>query len=324
MLLLQMKKIISIEAYTLASSLLEEIYTRGSSTLTIARKGRIIGKLVGAKTFVEFLDNELNGYSNPNNLPAYRIISGLKTYAYDSTISTFYYNQNKQKLLSKTFISYPLSDSISRIESFLAQNGVFFRGVVIATPLGVDVYEKTTVDEIALRQLLDGIQEKIAKQLEDIVYSYIKKNPPNPRKEQVVDLVGILQRFNDFRKYEKDSINNESDVRKELYKMLKPSFPDLVDEEYLQRFGIKNPKVDFAIPSKKVLLENKFVEDKRYLPKIQDEIIADIPSYLDKNEKQYDGLIIFIYSKVNIPHDFIENLKRQKKIVDVIVAYSVS
>lgn len=71
----------------------------------------------------------------------------------------------------------------------------------------------------------------------------------------------------------------------------------------------------------KVLIEVKFINEKTNPKEIQEEIMADIEGYLNKNE-EYESIIVFIYDKANKikdPEPFIEDLKRLTYIKEIIL-----
>ncbi len=318
-----MKKGQNLELYRSAKELHELILARSTTTQTILRKARLVATISGDKDFIKWIDNELNGDSGPP-VPGYRIVNSLESLHEDGHIPYYYTEAHKKELSSTKFVPYKLSESVSKLESILAQGGVNFRGATFDTVDGIEIYKLYKVDTIAISEVLDKIQDLVAKKIERIIAGYLK-NPasPTPSSSKNVDLIDVLRRFNDYRKYSKDEINDEDAVRANTYLILKAIFPDMVGEEYLKRFGIKNPKVDFAIPSIKTFVENKYVGATKELPKVQEEILADIPSYLTHYKDQYDGIVVFIYSKVHISSDFIDNLKQQKGIIDVIPAYAL-
>ncbi len=313
---------VDVEVYTRAVELLQEIYTRQSSTLTILRRARLVAKMVEIEEVVEWIDKEISGYSSNDQLPPYRIVEAVLSYTYSRSLPTDYYTANKGKLTSSTFEAYNLYMGVPKIESCLAEGSAVFIGNQIASPGGVAVYETHTISKKNLSELLDRIQEKTTKELETIVATSLKKQPLNTLPTNQIDIKDTLRRFNDYKKYDKDPIKDEDGVRADVYKILKPMYPDLVDEEYLSRFGVKNPKPDFAIPSIKIFIENKFVPSKKELPRIQEEILADIPSYLKNNKDKFDGILVFVYSRDHVPTDFIKAIKDQEGIIDVIVAYA--
>jgi hypothetical protein len=91
-----------------------------------------------------------------------------------------------------------------------------------------------------------------------------------------------------------DLIRNEADVQRIVWSILRPTFPDLVDEDYLPKFGAKNYKPDFGIPSLRLLIEAKYVGPSKTIGEIQDELQADIIGYRESGS-EYAAILFFIY-----------------------------
>ena len=89
-------------------------------------------------------------------------------------------------------------------------------------------------------------------------------------------------------------IRNEADVQRIVWTMLRPTFPDLVDEDYLPKFGAKNYRADFGIPSLRLLIEAKYVSASKTVAEIQDEVQADIIGYRESTS-EYTAILFFVY-----------------------------
>ncbi len=117
-------------------------------------------------------------------------------------------------------------------------------------------------------------------------------------------------------------INNEKDVQRIIWTILRTTFQDLVDEESLPRFGVKNYQPDFAIPTLRVLIEVKYVGDAKTLGDLQDELLADVVGYLQAARQSYDRVVLFIYDttgRVAADTNLSKDLMRDKHVEDVIV-----
>ena len=131
----------------------------------------------------------------------------------------------------------------------------------------------------------------------------------------------ILARFRPCCNYIRTPIDTEENVQDIIWIMLRSNFTKVEREETLRKFGLKSYRPDFGIPDLKILIEVKFINDKTNPKTIQEEILADVEGYLNKNE-EYTSLIVFIYDKANKirdPEPFISDLKRLKYISDVII-----
>ena len=89
-------------------------------------------------------------------------------------------------------------------------------------------------------------------------------------------------------------IRSEADVQRIIWTSLRPTFPDLVDEDYLPKFGAKNYKPDFGIPSLRLLIEAKYVGGSKTVAEIQDELQADIIGYRE-SPSEYAAILFFVY-----------------------------
>ncbi|MEZ5980947.1 MAG: hypothetical protein R3C54_01405 [Parvularculaceae bacterium] len=67
-----------------------------------------------------------------------------------------------------------------------------------------------------------------------------------------------------------------------LWTILRPVFPDLVDEEHLPKVGHKSPRYDLGVPSLQTIIEVKFMRRRGQAEcsKIIEEVAADRSLYL--------------------------------------------
>ncbi len=118
-----------------------------------------------------------------------------------------------------------------------------------------------------------------------------------------------------------DLIRSEADVQRIVWSILRPTFPDLVDEDYLPQFGAKNYKPDFGIPSLRLLIEAKYVSASKAIGELQDELQADIVGYRESTS-EYDAILFFIYDtrgEVAAHTELHRVIKEQTNVADVIV-----
>ncbi|WP_169543597.1 PD-(D/E)XK nuclease domain-containing protein [Sneathiella aquimaris] len=95
-------------------------------------------------------------------------------------------------------------------------------------------------------------------------------------------------------------IDNEYHVQNLLWAILKPIFPDLVDEEALPKIGHKSTRYDLGIPSLQTIIEVKFMRrsGQAACTKIIDELAADTALYFNKSsETGYKRMIAFIWDE---------------------------
>lgn len=142
----------------------------------------------------------------------------------------------------------------------------------------------------------------------------------------------LLNRFEDsLRRWrwdeasKKDPINwpikNEREVQDIVWLILRSNFEDVIDEEYLPKFGHGASIPDFAIPSLGLLIEVKFVRKKGDFKKVEDEIKVDTVDYLTHNPT-YNKIIVFIYDhscSVQEHSITVRDLKKISGVEDVII-----
>lgn len=116
-------------------------------------------------------------------------------------------------------------------------------------------------------------------------------------------------------------ISGEKHVQDLLWLVLRPCFPDLVDEEYLPKFGFKQSKPDFAIPSLELLIEVKFVSKPAQYKERFEEIGKDVIEYFHASDK-FKRLIVVLYDDVPCPENheqFVTELKKIDKVEGVVI-----
>lgn len=92
-------------------------------------------------------------------------------------------------------------------------------------------------------------------------------------------------------------IENEYHVQSLLWFLLAPIFPDIEDEKHMESIGIKNPRADLCIPSLKLIIEVKFLENGHMTSsrtKLTDSLAQDNTLYLVARDK-FDKIITVIW-----------------------------
>jgi hypothetical protein len=155
----------------------------------------------------------------------------------------------------------------------------------------------------------------------------LKKNPaPLVIEHSITELVRTLRRFRECCQYIKEAPSNEKAVQDIMWIMIRSQFDRVDREETLSKFGVKNYRPDFGIPDLNVLIEAKFIGENTIVPRIQEEILADVPAYLNDSSK-YKSLIVLIYDEAQKLRDsvkFIEDLKSISGIIEVSVVPGIS
>ncbi|MCB9972641.1 MAG: hypothetical protein H6847_14115 [Hyphomonas sp.] len=97
---------------------------------------------------------------------------------------------------------------------------------------------------------------------------------------------------------QKWEIDHEYHVQNLLWTILRPIFPDLVDEETLKKLGHTSPRYDLGIPSLSTIIEVKYLRKRGQsaLKAITDEIAADHSLYL-REGTGFTRMIAFIWDE---------------------------
>ena len=100
-------------------------------------------------------------------------------------------------------------------------------------------------------------------------------------------------------------IDHEYHVQSLLWTVLRPIFPDLVDEESLMKLGHTTPRYDLGIPSLHTIIEVKYMRrnGQAELRKITNEIAADKSLYL-RDGTNYSKMIVFIWDEARQTEEY--------------------
>lgn len=125
--------------------------------------------------------------------------------------------------------------------------------------------------------------------------------------------------------YLERTLQDEKDVQRVLWTVLRSHFTDLVDEEVLGKFGLKHYQDDFGIPSLATIVEVKVIRDKTALKKLQEELMVDAVGYL-ATMTGYRHLVFFIYNMANRTVDsaFVEALESLDPVAAVVIVPGVA
>ncbi|MGK3996582.1 hypothetical protein [Sorangium sp. So ce1024] len=116
-------------------------------------------------------------------------------------------------------------------------------------------------------------------------------------------------------------VDNEYHVQALLWTILAPIFPDLKREEYAAQIGPIQPRVDFGIPSLRLLVEAKFARDRSALKNVVNEIAQDASSYFT-HAGAYDSLLVFVWDNEGHTQDHhlvISGLRQFNRVVDAVI-----
>lgn len=175
--------------------------------------------------------------------------------------------------------------------------------------------------EIALEAGRDGVSAFIQKPINvDEVREIIRRGVTSydqkvrlqvhvPRKDPLQDIEQILESFTTCvgrlidRGHGRQAfeVENEYDVQDLLYVMIKPLFPGLECEEHTLKYAGSEKRVDFVIKEIGVVIEAKYIRDKRQSKTIFEEMKIDIESY--HAHVHCNTLIFFIYNPMLVIQD---------------------
>ena len=120
-------------------------------------------------------------------------------------------------------------------------------------------------------------------------------------------------------------IDKEADIQAFLLAVLYPYFGDqLQDEQYLQGFGLRQGRFDFAITNLGLIVEVKVVRTSSDVNDLEAQIADDLSLYF-KEENPFESMVVYIYDDRDKPepekYPVIQDAlkRRSDRIVDVVV-----
>lgn len=116
-------------------------------------------------------------------------------------------------------------------------------------------------------------------------------------------------------------VDNEYHVQAMLWAMLAPVFPDLKREGYAPQVGPIQPRVDFGIPSLRLLIEAKFARTRAALKETVNEIAQDNSNYFATPDI-YDRLLVFVWDNGAHSEDHAlvrEGMRKYDRVVDAVI-----
>lgn len=137
----------------------------------------------------------------------------------------------------------------------------------------------------------------------------------------IAHLIDVLRRFRQCCQLLDPPPESEDVVQRILWIILRSHFDQIVRHDTLPKFAAKSYIPDFGVPDLRTLLEVKFVGTKTEVARIQEEILADVPGYLN-DATDYDFIVVFVYDEAHKLRDakkFTEDLESVHGIVKVIV-----
>ncbi|HEV2100993.1 MAG TPA: hypothetical protein VGR45_18955 [Stellaceae bacterium] len=120
-------------------------------------------------------------------------------------------------------------------------------------------------------------------------------------------------------------IDKEADIQALLLAVLYPLFSDqLDDEQFLQGFGLRQGRFDFAITSLRLIVEVKVIRVSGDVDSLEAQIADDLSLYF-KPSNPFESMIVYVYDDRDVPEpekyptirDAIK--RRSGRIVDVVI-----
>jgi hypothetical protein len=120
-------------------------------------------------------------------------------------------------------------------------------------------------------------------------------------------------------------IDKEADIQALLLAVLYPYFgSQLQDEQYLQGFGLRQGRYDFAITTLRLIVELKFLRRSADIDDLEAQIADDLSLYF-KESNPFDSMIVYVYDDRDVrePEKYPairDALKRRTdRIIDVVI-----
>lgn len=158
------------------------------------------------------------------------------------------------------------------------------------------------------------------------LYKYNPNLEDRKEKEAIIrKCIKILENFNSLQIRSVKTIDDEKELQRFIFPILKSHFDELDDEFHLPKFGSIEYVPDFGIQKAELLIEAKYLRKKQDFKKIQKEVIDDAVGYL-KASGQYKYLIVFIYNSKNFPYSekYKKDIKKIKGIKEIIIVPGVT
>lgn len=97
-------------------------------------------------------------------------------------------------------------------------------------------------------------------------------------------------------------IENEYDLQNLMWVVLKPIFPEMIDEDPLQKHMGKSSRVDFYIPEINTYIELKYIETESQAKGIPKQLDNDVTWYSNSSDAKI--LIFYVLKAHNVTYDF--------------------
>lgn len=159
----------NMNAQEVAEKIFHDIQGRSTSTTTILRDTKALGKLLNISDF-DWVMNELNGYDvNSAEIPPYRITSGIEQKSWTGTIPPLLLSGQTDFLYKDEWAKWIVFNPVSELEDLVATGITTDTGKVLKTlSSGYQtkvIYQKIFLQPREIKKILDLIQEKVHSQI---------------------------------------------------------------------------------------------------------------------------------------------------------------
>jgi len=166
------------------------------------------------------------------------------------------------------------------------------------------------------------------------IYKYDKfEERKEKRKEEfkkindiIEECIHILENLNSYQERVSKIPKDEKALQEFIFPILKSHFENLLDEFSLPKFASIEYKPDFGIPEAQLLIECKYIKEKKDFKRIQKEINDDIVGYLQTASNQYKKIVVLIYNSKNTPisNKFKKDFEKVKGVEKIIIVPGVT
>lgn len=316
-----------MKANELAEQIYAKIQERKSSTSSILRDARLLGKLLHTTNF-DWTDKELKGYILPTDqIPTYRNVSALESKTWITHLDTSIQKIYSEFIKSKKWISWILTQSVLELESYISAGLSFNSGTVLQT-LGfrsgvkTPIYQYITIPPEKIKQLLDQIQDRVLEQIGDVIVQPIANVP------SVAVFLAYAEKFkgvsddfdsvSSFLETGEDFTRAARSCRPILTKIIKTLIPNKIPKDYVftDGKGIENRGEKSKFKYYFEMKGDSLYHDKKKLLDLDSEFreVYDIASKADKNEVNVYEAKLCVDKLIH----FLEQLNRYTDLIPIL------
>lgn len=163
-----------METKKLAEQIFSEIQGRQTSTTSILREARTLGKLIGNGEF-DWVEKELKGYVLEDGiLPTYRNANAIESRTWvghlDTTVQKIYSDWLGQKAWVKWYLyqSVTVLEDLQSNGGYTVNTGVIYKNLEFSGK-SMPIYKSISIDVQEIKKILDQIQDKVSEQISDVL-----------------------------------------------------------------------------------------------------------------------------------------------------------